>query len=131
MTPRADAVADLRCEAGPRATAPADRAQRVEAAVRVEWQGAVQKRARRRRARWVAASCVTSAALIAFLLHAHHGQGAAEMSDAHIAYSHPSYVVRTDVPQNRGAYFRLSNDDRPPDRGVPRHRLVSYSGQVR
>ena len=39
--------------------------------MRLEWQDAVQKRLGRRRAAWIAASCLTSAALIALVLHAH------------------------------------------------------------
>ncbi len=50
MTHNPDPLEELLRSAGPRPTAPADRARRVEAAVRLEWQDAVQKRLGRRRA---------------------------------------------------------------------------------
>ncbi len=131
MTHNPDLVAELLRSAGPRSVAPDDRARRVEAAVRLEWQETVQKRAGLRRAAWIAASCLTSAALIALGLHAHVGQVAPEKSTARASYSRPSYVTHADMPQNHGSYFRMDNEDRPPDRGVPRHMLASYSGPTR
>jgi hypothetical protein len=131
MTHNADPVADLLRRAGPRETAPAERARRVEAAVRVEWQDVVQKRLGQRRAVWIAASCLTSAALIALVLHAHVGQVAPESTAVSSPFpSHPS-VVRTAQSQNQGSYFRVNNEDRPPDQGVPRHVLVTYSWPTR
>jgi len=131
MTRKPDPVAELLRAAGPRSAAPADRARRVEAAVRLEWHDAVQQRIGRRRAAWIAASCLTSAALIALVLHAHVGQAAPEKAAAPMAYPRPSYVAYVDGPQDHGSYFRMNNEDRPPDRGVPRHMLVSYSGATR
>jgi hypothetical protein len=127
MTHNADPVADLLRRAGPRETAPAERARRVEAAVRVEWQDVVQKRLGQRRAAWIAASCLTSAALIALVLHAHVGQAAPESAAASSTYPAQPYVTRTARSQSEGSYFRVNNEDRPPDRGVPRHVLVTYS----
>ena len=46
MTHNADPLEELLRAAGPRATAPTDRARRVEAVVRLEWQDAVQETAR-------------------------------------------------------------------------------------
>jgi hypothetical protein len=127
MTHNADPVADLLRRAGPRETAPAERARRVEAAVRVEWQDVVQKRLGQRRAAWIAAGCLTSAALIALVLHAHVGQAAPESAAASSPYPAQPDVTRTARSQYEGSYFRVNNEDRPPDRGVPRHVLVTYS----
>jgi hypothetical protein len=130
MTPRPDPVAALISAAGPREIAPADRARRVEAAVRLEWQDVVQKRLGRRRAAWIAASCLTSAALIALVLHVHVGTVTADPA-ASSSYVRPQNVVRTLGTHTPGAYFRVDHEDRPPDRGVPRHALASYSSMVR
>jgi hypothetical protein len=128
MTHNPDPLAALLRAAGPREIAPAERARRVEAAVRLEWQDAVQKRLGRRRAAWIAASCLTSAALIALVLHAHVQQVAPETA---AAPSHRPYAARTADVQTPGAYFRVNNEDRPPDRGVPRHVLATYSWETR
>jgi hypothetical protein len=131
MTRNPDPVAALLRAAGPRADAPAERARRVEAAVRLEWQDVVHKRRGRRRAAWIAASCLTSAALMAVVFHAHVGQGAPEEAVKRPAYSRPAYAqTAVDVPAH-GASFRVNNEDRPPDRGVPRHLLASYSQESR
>ena len=128
MTHNADPLEQLLRTAGPRATAPADRARRVEAAVRLEWQDAVRKRHGRRRAAWIAASCLTSAALIAFALHAHVGQAVPQTP---VSLPGPAYAAHESAPRSHGSYFRANNEDRPPDRGVPRHVLASYSWETR
>jgi hypothetical protein len=110
--------------------APAERARRVEAAVRLEWHDVVEKRLGRRRAAWIAASCLTSAALIALVLHAHVGPVAPEAATAPSSHPRQPYAART-ADSNHGAYFRVNNDDRPPDRGVPRHVLASYTWQTK
>jgi hypothetical protein len=131
MTRNPDPVAALLRAAGARATVPAERARRVEAAVRLEWQDLVQKRRGRRRAAWIAASCLTSAALIALMLHAHVGQVAPEVAVTPQNHPRRAYVTpAVDMPAH-GAYFRVNNEDRPPDRGVPRHLLASYSWESR
>ncbi len=129
MTHNSDPVAELLRAAGARTVAPDERARRVEAVVRLEWQHVVQTRSGRRRAAWIAASCLTGAALIALVLHAHVGQTTPEQAAP--AYGRPAYAAHADPAERHGAYFRLNNEDRPADRGVPRHRLVSYSGQTR
>jgi hypothetical protein len=99
--------------------------------VRLEWQNVVQERRGRRRAAWIAASCLTSAALIALVLHAHVGQVAPDAAVTPPEYPRRAYVTRpVDTPAH-GAYFRVNNEDRPPDRGVPRHLLASYSWESR
>ena len=130
MTHEADPVAELLRGAGARTAAPDERARRVEAAVRLEWQDVVQKRSGRRRAAWIAASCLTSAALIGLVLHAHVGEATPEQAPP-VQYRRPAYAAQVDSTGARGAYFRLNNEDRPADRGVPRHMLVTYSGQTR
>jgi hypothetical protein len=128
MAPDTDPLAELLKAAGPREAAPDERASRVEAAVRLEWQDVVQKRIGQRRAAWIAASCLTSAALIALVLHAHVGQVAPETASIPSRHRGQSAAARTsDAPH--GAYFRVNNEDRPPDRGVPRHLLVTYTWQ--
>ncbi len=129
MTRDPDVVAELLRSAGPRAAAPGDRAQRVEAAVRLEWKDAVKKRAGRRRAGWFAATCLTSAALIAMVLHGHVGPAVPEETAR--PYSPPPVAAHVDDPRIHGAYFRGSNEDRPADHGVPRHVLASYSEPAR
>jgi hypothetical protein len=131
MTPKLDPVAELLRVAGPRATAPADRARRVEAVVRLEWQDVVQRRLGRRRAAWIAASCLTSAALIALLLHVHVGQVAPQAAAAPVSTARPAQAETRPSPRGNGSYFRANNEDRPPDRGVPRHVLASYSLETR
>ena len=128
MTHNADPLEQLLRAAGPRATAPIDRARRVEAAVRLEWQAAVKKRHGRRLAAWIAASCLTSAALLALALHAHVGQ---VVPQTPVSMPGPAYAAHEDVPRGHGSYFRANNEDRPPDRGVPRHVLASYSWDTR
>ena len=96
--------------------------------MRLEWQDAVQKRVGRRRAAWIAASCLTSAALIALVLHAHVGQ--VEPQAARRCRRRPSYAARS-APRDTGSYFRLSNEDRAPDLGLPRHVLASYTWEER
>jgi hypothetical protein len=128
MTHNADPLEQLLRAAGPRATAPAERARRVEAAVRLEWQDAVKKRHDRRRAAWIAASCLTSAALIALALHAHVGQAVPQTP---VSLPGPAYAAHEPAPRRHGSYFRANNEDRPPDRGVPRHVLASYSWETR
>jgi hypothetical protein len=124
MSPSVDPLADLLKAAGPRASAPRERALRVELCVRLEWKDVVERRKGRRRAAWVAATCLTSAALIALVLH----------TNAHTPATPPSGVVmrrampaRTAQPQERGPYFRATDEARPPDRGLPRHVLASYA----
>jgi hypothetical protein len=128
MTHNADPLEQLLRAAGPRATAPAERARRVEAAVRVEWEDAVKKRRGRRRAAWIAASCLTSAALIALALHAHAGP---PVPQTPVSLPGPAYAGHESTPRSHGSYFRANNEDRPPDRGVPRHVLASYSWETR
>jgi hypothetical protein len=128
MTHNADPLEELLRAAGPRATAPADRARRVEAEVRLEWQDAVKRRHGRRRAAWIAASCLTSAALIALVLHAHVGQA---VPQAPVSLPGPAYAAHEAAPRGHGSYFRANDEDRPPDRGLPRHVLVSYSWETR
>jgi len=128
MMHNADPLEQLLRAAGPRATAPADRARRVEAVVRLEWQDAVKRRHGRRRAAWIAASCLTSAALLALVLHAHVGQA---VPQAPVSLPFPAYAAHEAAPRGHGSFFRANNEDRPPDRGVPRHVLVSYSWEAR
>ncbi len=130
MTHNTDPLADLLRVAGPRETAPADRARRVEAAVRLEWQDVVQKRLGRKRAAWIAASCLASAALITLVLHAHTGQVPTQAAATPSPDARP-LVLRTAASEGHGAYFRANNEDRPPDRGVPRHLLVTYAVHTR
>jgi hypothetical protein len=98
--------------------------------VRLEWQDAVQKRVGRRRAAWIAASCLTSAALIALVLHAHTGQASTGAAVTNAPYQRP-LVMRSASSAGHGSYFRANNEDRPPDRGVPRHVLVTYAVHTR
>jgi len=130
MTHNTDPLADLLRAAGPRETAPAERARRVEAAVRLEWQDVVQTRLGRKRAAWIAASCLTSAALIALVLHAHAGQVPTQAAAIPSPYASP-LVMRTAASEGHGSYFRANNEDRPPDRGMPRHMLVTYAVHTR
>ena len=84
----------------------ADRARRIEVVVRLEWQDAVQKRLGRRRAAWIAASCVTSAAVIALMLHAHVGQVAPHATVSPLS-QRPAYAARVAAPRGHGSYFRV------------------------
>jgi hypothetical protein len=111
-------------------TAPAsERVRRVEAAVRLEWQDAVQKRVGRRRATWIAASCLVSAALIALVLHAHvrplapHSTGLSSRAPRPAAGSASSH--------ENAVYFRASNANRLTDRGLPRLVLARYTWDAR
>src|SRR5262245_61439454 len=109
MTHNPDPLEELLRSAGLRPAAPADRAQRVEAAVRLEWQDVVQKRVGRRHAAWIAVTCLTSAALIALVLHAHvPAQAVVAPSTA----SRPIHAAYTGAPRNTGSYFRATNEDR-------------------
>jgi hypothetical protein len=127
MTRNSDSLEELLRAAGPRAAIPLERSRRVEASVRLEWQDAVQKRVGRRRAGWIAASCLASAAAIALVLHAHAGQGEPPATAAPRLTPVPSYTAHTPAPRDTGSYFRLSNEDRAPDLGLPRHVLASYT----
>jgi hypothetical protein len=131
MTPDSDSLEELLRASGPRAAVPLDRALRVEAALRLEWQDAVQKRVGRRRGAWIAASCLTSAALIALVLHAHVGQVEPQAAAVPLSTPGPSHTSRTPSPRDTGSYFRLSNEDRAPDLGLPRHVLASYTWEER
>ena len=130
MSHNNDPLAGLLQVAGPREAVPAERARRVEAAVRVEWQDAVQKRVGRRRAAWIAASCLTSAALIALVLHAHVAQVGQEAATVPSPPRRPVAAAHVALPRD-GSYFRANNEDRPPDRGMPRHVLASYTWETR
>jgi hypothetical protein len=130
MTHNPDPVEALLRSAGPRPTAPADRARRVEAAVRLEWQDAVQKRIGRRRAALIAVSCLTSAAVIALVLHAHVAQ-VTPQATAPPARPGSARTAYVEEPRQGGSYFRANNEDRPADRGVTRHVLASYSWETR
>ena len=132
MAHNSDPLAALLQAAGPRATAPADRANRVEAAVRLEWHDAVQKRLARRRAGWIAASCLTSAALVALVLHAHVGQPAPpHITTTPLSAPRPVPAMRVAAPRENGSYFRANDEDRLPDGGLRRHVLASYSWETR
>lgn len=128
MTHNPDPLEDLLRSAGPRPAAPADRARRVEAAVRLEWQDAVQKRIGRRRAAVIAVTCLASAALIALVLHAHVPPQAVAAPGPLQRPIHASYDT---APRYSGSSFRANNDDRPADRGVQRHVLASYTTETR
>jgi hypothetical protein len=128
MAHNLDPLEELLQSAGPRPVAPADRARRVEAAVRLEWQDAVQKRIGRRRAAWIAVTCLTSAAVIALVLHAHVPPQAVAAPEPLPRPIHASY---DNAPRRSGSYFRANNDDRPADRGVQRHVLASYTTETR
>lgn len=131
MTHKPDSLEALLRAAGPRAAAPGERARRVEVAVRLEWRDAVEKRMGRRRAAWIAASCVTSAAVIALVLHAHTPPLEPQVAAAPLSTPMPSYASRIAAPRDNGSYFRLSNEDRQPDLGLPRHVLASYRWEER
>ena len=131
MTHNPDPLEELLRSAGPRATVPADRARRVEAAVRLEWQDAVQKRLGRRRAAVIAVSCLTSAAVIALVLHAHVVHVPAQSTAAPLTAPRSAGTTYAATPRRSGSYFRANNDDRPADRGVARHVLASYSTESR
>ena len=131
MTHNPDPLEELLRSARPRSTAPADRARRVEAAVRLEWQDAVQKRIGRRRAALIAVSCLTSAAVIALVLHAHVVQAPPQAAIASPPVSQTTHTVYGGAPRHSGSYFRASDEDRRPDRGVTRHVLASYSLETR
>jgi hypothetical protein len=116
--------------AGPRPLAPDDSARRIEVVVRLEWQDTVQKRPGRRRATWIAVSGITSAAVIALVLHAHVGQVAPHATVSPLL-QRPVYASRVAAPRGDGSYFRVDNEDRPPDRGLPRRVLASYIQETR
>ena len=133
MTREPDSLEALLRAAGPRTAAPGERARRVEVAVRLEWRDAVEKRMGRRRAAWIAASCVTSAAVIALFLHAHTPPVEPQVAAAPLSAPMPSYIPtsRVAAPRDNGSYFRLSNEDRAPDLGLPRRVLASYQWEER
>ena len=133
MTHNPDPLEELLRSAGPAR----DRARRSRAAGR---SGCAARMAGRRaeadRAagapRWIAASCLTSAALIALVLHAHVGQVAPQADGRTVAGPRPLVrPMRRCATRDTGSYFRANNEDRPPDRGVPRHVLASYSWETR
>jgi hypothetical protein len=128
MTHNPDPLEELLRVAGPRPAAPADRARRVEAAVRLEWQDAVQKRIGRRRAALIAVTCLTSAAVIALVLHTHVPP---QSVAAPVPVPRPIHASYDNAPRHHGSYFRANNDDRPADRGVQRHVLASYTTETR
>jgi hypothetical protein len=128
MSPDVDRLADLLKAAGPRAGVPGERALRVELTVRLEWKNVVERRKGRRRAAWVAATCLTSAALIALVLHTHAHAPADPALDIAVRQERPGSTAR---PQERGPYFRATDDARPADRGLPRHVLASYAWEER
>jgi hypothetical protein len=127
MTHNTDPLADLLRAAGPRETAPAERARRVEAAVRLEWQDVVQTRLGRKRAAWIAASCLTSAALIALVLHAHAGQVPTQAAAQRpLALCQPARDADRGV---RGPWLVLPREQRGSAAG-PRH-AASHAGDLR
>ena len=128
MTHNPDPLEELLRSAGPRPAAPAERARRVEAAVRLEWQDVVQKRLGRRHAAWIAVTCLTGAALIALVLHAHVPAQAVVVP---VTVPRPIHAAYDTPTRNGGSYFRANNDDRPADRGVQRHVLASYTMETR
>jgi hypothetical protein len=65
------------------------------------------------------------------VFHAHVGQRAPEEAVTRPAYSRPAYARSGVDVHAHGAYFRMNNEDRPPDRGMPRHVLASYSQESR
>ena len=131
MSHNPDPLAQLLRSAGPRPAVPADRARRVEAAVRLEWQDVVQKRIGRRRAALIAVSCLTSAAIIALVLHAHVVHVPAEALAAPAIVPRAVQTTYAGAHGNSGSYFRANDDDRPGDRGVQRHVLASYTTESR
>jgi len=131
MTHNPDRVAKLFGAAGHRGAESADCSDRVEAAVRLEWQQVVQARIGRRRAGWIVASCLTSVALIALVLHAHGGQTTVPASAEAAPHTRPASPARTGASRDHGPYFRAYNEDRQPDRGIPRHVMASYSRETR
>ena len=128
MSPDVDRLADLLKAAGPRANVPRERALRVELSVRLEWKDVVERRKGRRRAAWLAATCLTSAALIALVLHTHAHGPAAPPSGIAIRRELPARIAQ---PQERSPFFRATDEARPPDRGLPRHVLASYAWRER
>lgn len=127
MRPNVDPLGELLRAAGPRVAVPAERARRVEAAVRREWQDLVQQRTGRRRAAWIAASGVIGAALILLVLHTH----ARSPTNTATSAGTLAAPVPAAVPHEHGAYFRATDENRPPDRGLPRHVLASYAAETR
>lgn len=130
MTDNSDVVEALLRAASPRPSAPGERARRIEVVIRLEWQDAVQKGLGRRCATWIAVSCVTSAAVTALMLHAHVGQVAPHATVLPLS-ERPVYASRVAAPRGDGSYFRVDKEDRPPDRGLPRHVLASYIQETR
>jgi hypothetical protein len=102
-------------------------ASRVEAAVRREWRDVVETRLGRRRAAWIAASTLATAAVIALILHGHAEHVPPQTAERPASGERPAYAQRVPDSRRHGSYFRASNDDRPPDRGLPRQVLVSYT----
>jgi hypothetical protein len=130
-----DSVAELLRGAGPRADAPADRACRVRSAVRAEWQTMVRRRTGRRRAKWLVAGGLASAAIVIVIV-----QALSRPADGELARAKPdpaaameSQVVAVAEPrhQHEGARFRATDEDRTPDGGLPRRVLANYSWETR
>jgi hypothetical protein len=131
MSHNADPVKGPVRAAGSGSAAPEDRARRVEAAVRVEWECAVQKRVGRRRAAWIATGCLTSAALIALALHAHVSRVDPQVAASPVSVQRPAHASDRISSRERGSYLRANDDDGPTDRGLPRRLLASYTVETR
>ncbi len=110
-------MANLLRAAGPREQAPSDCARRVEVALRAEWRAAV-RRHDRRRARWIAAGAVATAAALTLILQTQPWS----TSQA------PSASV-SPTPANLRHDVRY--DERVPDGGLPRRILVNYAWESR
>jgi hypothetical protein len=126
-----DPLAELLRAAGPRVGVPAERARRVEHAVRAEWQDVVKRRSARRRATLAAIAGLASAVAIAlgFQTHVHPGAERTAAGPPVLVQTHP--VAETPRPRYDGSYYRASGEDRMPDRGLPRHVLASYAWETR
>jgi hypothetical protein len=68
---------------------------------------------------------------MALTLHAHVGQVAPQGTVTPLSMPRRADRVRSTVPHDAGSYFRANNDDRPADRGVPRHVLAHYTWDTR
>ena len=97
MTHNSDVWSAVRA-AGPRhrrrRQCPAGRGGRT-----LEWQDAVKKRQGRRRAAWIAVSCLTSAALIALALHGHVGQSGPQTP---VSVAGPRVRAHESAPRSHG-----------------------------
>ena len=130
MSHNPDPLGQLLRSAGLRPPAPDDRARRVEGAVRLEWQDVVQRRVGRRRAGLIAVSCVTTAAIIALVLHA-HAVHVPEAVAAPVIVPRTAQTTYAGAHGKSGSYLRANDEDRPADRGVQRHVLASYTTESR